>query len=210
MKRTCPIFAALTSLTFAATLAAADEPAGFVSLFDGESLSGWEGNLEMFRVQDGAIVAGSLAENIPHNDFLCTKKPYGDFELRLKCKLTPASGNAGIQFRSARIPDHFEVRGYQADMGQGWWGKLYDESRRAKVLAEPKPGVVEKVLKPGEWNEYRIRCRGDHIELWLNGVQTVDYTEPEKSLPATGIIGLQIHGGGPAEASYQDILIREL
>jgi len=106
-------------------------------LFDGRTLNGWEGNLEIFRVQDGAIVGGTLKQKIDHNWFLCTTKEYGDFELRLKCKLIGEGANAGIQFRTRRIPNHHEVIGYQADMGQQWWGKLYDESRRRRVLAGP-------------------------------------------------------------------------
>ena len=190
--------------------AAAAEPAAETRLFDGRSLDGWEGNAKFFRVEDGAIVAGNLKEKILNNEFLCSKQRFGDFELRLKCKLEPADANAGIQFRSERIPNHFEVKGYQADMGEKWWGKLYDESRRRTVLAEPAAEVLDKAVKPGDWNEYVIRCEGRHIQLWLNGVQTVDYTEPDETLPATGIIGLQIHGGPPAEARYKDITIKKL
>ena len=182
-----------------------------VPLFDGKSFAGWEGNLEHFRIEDGAIVAGSLKERVPRNEFLCTKKRYGDFELRLKVKLVGKGDNAGIQFRSERIPKHHEVKGYQADMGGPWWGKLYDESRRRRVLAGVNdPAKLKKVLKTGDWNEYVIRCQGPRIQLWVNGVQTVDYTEKEKDIPRRGIIGLQIHGGAPGQASYKEIRIKEL
>jgi len=180
-------------------------------LFDGKSLEGWEGNLDWFRVEDGAIVAGTFEKKIPRNEFLCTEQEYGDFELRLKCRVKPAKTNAGIQFRSARIPDHHEVKGYQADMGAGWWGKLYDESRRRTVLAGPeKSGEFAEHLKPSGWNDYVIRCQGKKIQLWINGYQTVDFTEPDDSLPRRGIIGLQIHGGPPGEAWYKDIRITPL
>ena len=95
--------------------------------------------------------------------------------------------------------------GYQADMGQQYWGCLYDESRRNKVLAQPDAEMLRKALKAGDWNEYVIRCVGPRIQLWLNGVQTVDYTEPDKSIEQTGLIGVQIHAGPPAEAWYKDI-----
>lgn len=179
-------------------------------LFDGQTLEGWEGNLEWFKVQDGAIVAGTLEQKIPRNEFLCTKKTYGDFELRLKVKLLGEGANAGIQFRTKRIPNHHEVSGYQADMGPQYWGKLYDESRRRKILAGMDAAEVAKFLKPNEWNEYVIRCEGPRIQLWLNGVQTVDYTEKEEGIDRTGIIGLQIHSGGPSEAWYKDITLVEL
>ena len=183
-----------------------------VSLFDGETFAGWEGNLDWFRIEGGAIVAGSLDKAAPRNEFLCTTKAYGDFELRLKVRLlgNPAQANAGIQIRSRRVPNHNEVSGYQADMGQQYWGCLYDESRRNKILAQPDAELLQKTLKVGEWNDYVIRCEGRHIRLWLNGVQTVDYTEPDESIEQAGLIGLQIHGGPPAEAWYKDIQIVEI
>lgn len=187
-------------------------PTSAISLFDGKTLRGWEGNLDWFRVEDGAIVAGNLKKTIPRNEFLCTTKAYGDFELRLKVKLLgdPAHANAGIQIRSRRIPNHNEMIGYQADMGQHYWGCLYDESRRNKILAQPAAEVLKKALKPGDWNQYVIRCEGRRVQLWLNGVQTVDYTEPDESIEQTGLIGLQIHSGPASEAWYKDIEIVEI
>lgn len=190
------------------------EDQGFTSLFDGKSMRGWEGNLNMFRIQEGAIVAGSLKERIPHNEFLCTENEFGDFELRLKAKLVGEGNNAGIQFRSRRIPNHHEVIGYQCDMGEGGgqniWGALYDESRRRTMLAVGDQQAVEKAHRPDDWNELVIRCVGPRIQIWLNGTQTVDYTEPDDTIARHGVIGLQIHGGAPAEASYKDIRIREI
>lgn len=190
-------------------LLSADEvEQGFTRVFDGKTLAGWEGNEKYFRVVDGAIVAGTLKENIPRNEFLCTKQEYEDFELRLEVKLVPAAGNAGIQFRTKRIPNHHEVSGYQADVGQGWWGKLYDESRRNKILAgEDKLGDK---LKKEDWNEYVIRAEGKRIQLWVNGQQTVDYTEKDDNIDSKGVIAVQIHSGGPCEASYRNIRIQEL
>lgn len=185
-----------------------------IQLFDGRTLDGWDGDRSIFRVEDGAIVAGSLKEKIAHNWFLCTTKEYGDFELRLQVKLQGEGDNAGVQFRTKKIPNHFEVSGYQADMGGKWWGKLYDESRRRRVLAGPETEAEEsklkEVLKPGDWNEYVIRCEGPHIQMWLNGLKTVDYTEQEPGIEPSGIIAVQIHGGAPAEARYKNIELREL
>lgn len=181
------------------------------SLFDGSSLAGWEGNREVFRVEDGAIVGGSLKQKVAHNEFLTSPKEYGDFELKLKFKLLGEGKlNAGVQIRSRRIPNHFEMIGYQADLGDGYWGALYDESRRKKVLAAGDEQAVAKALKPHEWNDYVIRCQGKRIQIWLNGLETVDYTEPEDTIEQRGLIGLQIHGGPPAEAWYKDITILEL
>ncbi|MEX2118334.1 MAG: DUF1080 domain-containing protein [Pirellulales bacterium] len=198
----------------AVVVAAAEEPAGKEEkgkpLFDGESFEGWEGNLDWFRIEDGAIVGGSLEKKIPRNEFLCTQEEYGDFELRLKFKVLGEGANAGVQVRSKRIPDHHEVSGYQADLGDGWWGSLYDESRRNKILAKADPAVVDRALQRDDWNEYRIRCEGTRIQLWINGRQTVDYTEMDEGIAERGVIGLQIHGGPPSEAWYKKISIKEL
>src|SRR5688500_14140366 len=140
-----------------------------VPIFDGKTFNGWEGDLKIVRIQDGAIVGGSLAGKVARNEFLCTTKTYGDFELRLKVKLLGEGANAGIQFRTRRIPNHHEVSGYQADMGQGWWGALYDESRRNKILQGPDQATMKSVVKAGEWNDYVIRAEGKRIQLWLNG-----------------------------------------
>jgi hypothetical protein len=185
---------------------------GAKRLFDGKTFKGWEGNLNLFRIEDGAIVGGTLKEKIARNEFLCTTEEYGDFELRVKFKLLgdPARANAGIQFRSQRIPNHHEVIGYQADMGQNYWGALYDESRRRKILAGPNLDELNKVLKREDWNDYVIRAEGKRVRLSINGFQTVDYTEADDSLEQRGRICLQIHGGPPSEAWYKDISITTL
>jgi len=196
-------------LVLLAVPAAADE-AGFEPLFTGSNLDGWEGNSQIFRFEDGAIVGGTLKAPIARNEFLCTKQDFGDFELRLKFKVLGAGANAGVQFRSRRIPNHHEVKGYQADLGDGWWGSLYDESRRNKILSAADAKVVDRVLKRGEWNDYTIRCQGPRVQLWINDQQTVDYTDPDAGIEQTGLIGLQIHGGKPSEAWYKDIRIKKL
>ena len=189
--------------------------AGFVSIFDGKTLNGWEGNLKMFRVEDGAIVAGTQKERIPNNEFLCTKKRYGDFELRLQAKLEGKGKNAGIQFRSERIPNHHEVIGFQADIGamkgnELIWGALYDESRRRKFLVVGDQAELKKVVKPNGWNDFIIRCEGPRIQIKVNGYLAVDYVEKDPDIADSGIIGVQIHSGEPAEASYRKIRIKEL
>jgi hypothetical protein len=200
------VFLALIVATFPALAA---EP---MPLFDGKTLKGWEGDEKTWRVEDGAIVGGSLDAVVPRNEFLCTTKAYDHFELKLKFKLLgdKDKANAGVQFRTKRIPKHHEVSGYQADIGQGYWGALYDESRRNKVLAGPSKEVIEKAAKPEEWNEYRIRCEGPSIKLWLNGLQTVDYVEKDEKIAQSGVIGLQVHGGGKTKVMYKDITIEEL
>ncbi len=201
--------------TVCASLATADDEAEFTSLFDGKTLKGWEGNLKMFRVEDGTVVAGTMQERIPNNEFLCTEREYSDFELRLQTKLTGKGANAGIQIRSKRIPNHHEVIGYQADMGvmgdgRLIWGNLYDESRRRRFLTEGDQDELKKAIKPDGWNDFVIRCQGRHITIAVNGLVVTDYEEKDDGIAESGIIGLQIHSGPPSEASYRNIRIREL
>jgi hypothetical protein len=179
-------------------------------LFDGKSLEGWDGDSTVFRVEEKAIVGGQLKEKIPHNFFLSSKEEYADFELQLEFRLIGEGTNAGIQLRSQRIPDHHEMIGYQADLGQNYWGALYDESRRNKILAAPKKEELAGFLQLSGWNKYRILCEGRHIQLWINDFQTVDYTEEDAAIEQTGFIALQIHGGPPGEAHYRDIRIRKI
>jgi hypothetical protein len=95
-------------------------------------------------------------------------------------------------------------------MGQGWWGALYDESRRNKILQGPDQAKMKDVVNAGEWNDYVIRAEGKRIQLWLNGVRTVDYTEADPKVESTGVIAVQIHGGPPSEAWYKDITVVDL
>jgi len=200
-------------LLIAALPSVAAEKGKVVPLFDGKTFQGWEGDTnKTFRIEDGAIVAGTLKAKIPRNEFLCTARKYTNFVLRLKFKLLGGPGaNAGVQIRTRRIPQHHEVSGYQADMGDpSWWGCLYDESRRNKVLAKSNTEEVNKVLKRDDWNEYLIRCEGKRIVLAINGLQTVDYTETDDTVEDYGVIAVQIHGGPPSEAWYKDITLEEL
>ena len=165
----------------------------------------------MFRIEKGAIVGGSLKTNIPQNAFLYTTRSYTNFVLRLKFRLIGNQANGGVQFRTKTIPNSHEVSGYQADLGNPeWWGALYDESRRNKVLAKAQVTDFGKLIRTNTWNDYEISCDGSRIRLFINGRQTVDYTERDASIDKSGVIGLQIHAGPPSEAWYRDLAIKEL
>ena len=210
----CDVAAQESTATTAASAQDEAEPAesDFESLFDGKTFEGWHGNLDWFRIEDEQIVAGTLDKPIPRNEFLRSDQTYGDFELRLQFKLIGEGVNAGVQIRTEEIPGDHEVRGYQADLGPGWWGCLYDESRRNRILAGPEPEQREAVVRANDWNDYRIRCEGDRIRLWINGTLTCDYTEtePESEVVRRGIIAVQIHSGPPSEARYRNLRILEL
>lgn len=184
-----------------------------VFIFDGKTFSGWEGDtVNTWRIENGALTAGSLSITVPHNDFLVTTKSYSNFDLRLKFKLTGSEGfiNAGVQFRSKQLKDPpYEMTGYQADLGPHYWASLYDESRRNRTLAAPDSLLLTKILVAGTWNDYEVNCANNRIRIYLNGVITVDYLEKDKSIPPEGFIGLQIHGGGKTIVAYKEIRIEE-
>lgn len=196
----------------ASPLLSAGEP---TRLFNGQSLDGWEGDPRWWRVEQGALFGGSRSEKIPKNVFLATARSYRDFDLRLSLRLrgTPNTGmiNSGIQIRSQRVPDSTEMRGYQVDAGDGWWGKLYDESRRNKVIATAADlAAVNAAVRPNDWNDYRILAEGPRIRTWINGVPAIDFTETDASIPLEGRIGIQIHSGGVATIEVREVILTEL
>ncbi|HZM04141.1 MAG TPA: DUF1080 domain-containing protein [Candidatus Saccharimonadales bacterium] len=182
------------------------------AIFDGRTLNGWEGNTNNWRVENGAIVAGSMERKQPNNEFLATTKEFGNFDLKLEYKVEGTNGfvNGGVQFWSQRVPNNFEVSGYQADLGADTDGNLYDESRRKRNLAAASKEMRRNALRPADWNDYRIRAENGHIQLWLNGEKTVDYVESDKAIPQHGIIALQIHGGAFTKIQYRNLVIQEL
>lgn len=205
-RRIClGLILAASTLATAWTFAAEDE--GFRPLFNGKDLTGWDGDTTLWKVADNCIVGDS--PGIKHNQFLCTKEDYGDFELKLEFRMKDGVGNSGVQFRTKKIPDSTEVSGYQADLGDGYWGCLYDESRRNKTLVKA-PAAFEAGLKKGEWNEYTIRAEGDHVVLKINGTTTVDYREPDANIARSGVIALQVHSGGPMKIEFRKIRIKSL
>jgi len=186
-----------------------------VSIFDGKTLAGWDYDPEVWRVEDGFITAGSTTEKTKGNRFIATKKRYQNFELQLtlKCSGDPKTGfiNSGIQICSARVPGGAHMCGYQIDCGKGWFGKIYDEGRYRKVLAEPvDAAALEKVVDVYGWNTYRIRAEGTRIQTWINGVLAIDYTEQNPNVALDGYIAPQVHGGGVVLVQVKDVSVKEL
>jgi putative heme-binding domain-containing protein len=200
---------ALSPLLFAVCHA---EP---VSLFDGKTLDGWDFDPAMWRVEDGVITGGSTTEKIKKNDFISTKKNYQNFELKLQIKVSgdPKTGmlNSGIQIRSVR--EGSAMSGYQVDCGAGWFGKIYDEHRRNKVIWAPTPeqqAALDKAIDVFGWNEYRIRAEGPRIQTWINGVHCMDYTETDPNIALDGHIAPQVHSGGVCLVQVKEVTIEEL
>ena len=199
---------------FALLLLSTDQYPKEFSLFDGFTFNGWEGDtLKTWRIEDNVIIGGSLRKNVPENNFLCTSRSYSNFILKFKIKLVGHEGfiNAGLQFRSVRATNPSnEMIGYQADWGNGYWASLYDESRRNKTLESPDSAKVLTWIKQNNWNDYVIRAENNRIRLFINGHKAVDYVESDASIPLSGLIGLQIHGGGKAEVYFKELYIKEL
>ncbi len=175
-------------------LATADNLKNF---FNGHDLTGWQGKSELWSVEDGQIVGRS--KGLEENEFLINELAFGDFRMRVEVQLVDNQGNSGIQFRSRPI-DGGLVQGYQADIGPGWWGKLYEEHGRG--LLWTKSG--ENHLKPG-WNVYEIEAFGSKIRTWLNGQLCVDVEDTGGA--KRGVFALQLHSGGPTEVRFRNFEI---
>lgn len=176
-------------------------------LFNGTDLSGWDGDRELWLVENGEIVGRS--PGIGKNVFLATEERFEDFVLRLEVLLVNDQGNSGVQFRSERDPGSTEMIGYQADIGPTWWGNLYDESRRRVNLAVADSVLIEQIVRKNDWNQYEIRAEGPRIRLAINGRETVDYAEADDSIPRGGRIALQIHSGPPLEVRFRALQLEK-
>jgi putative membrane-bound dehydrogenase-like protein len=170
-------------------------PDNLPTFFNGKDLAGWEGNPELWRVENGEIVGTS--KGLARNEFLVNHLLLGDFRLSLSVKLVPNAGNSGIQFRSEALPAG-EVKGYQADVGVGWWGKLYEEHGRELLWKESG----EKHVRIDDWNRYEIIAVGSRLKTFINGKPCVDLDDPAGA--KNGIIALQLHAGGPFEVRFKD------
>ncbi len=188
-------------------LPAVVETAGFTPLVNGNDLAGWEGDTQLWSVKDGVLVGHS--PGLDHNEFLATTRSFGDFILSMNFHLVGGKGNSGVQFRSVRVPPH-EMSGYQADIGENYWGALYDESRRNKILVAPKPESLKSLAKT-DWNHYVVRAMGDRISISLSGQTTVNnYHEVDSQVARAGLLAVQIHAGGPMEIQFKDVMIQPL
>ena len=168
--------------------------------FNGKNLSNWRGNEKLWSVDGNEIVGKTTG--LSKNEFLVSEYSVGDFHLKLEVKLVANSGNSGIQFRSQQTENG--MLGYQADVGPGWWGKLYEEEGRA--LLWDKSG--ESHVKNGEWNLYEVRAQGSKIQTWINGQLCVDLDDPKGS--KRGIMALQLHSGGPTEVRFRNVEMKVL
>ncbi len=169
------------------------------SIFNGKDLTGWmSGDMSLWSVENGEIIGRTTG--LKRNHWLTSQYSLGDFRLSVDVKLVKNEGNSGIQFRSQLIKDG-EVKGYQADVGAGWWGKLYEEHGRALLWKESG----EAHVKLGEWNRYEILAVGSRVQTWINGQLCVDLDDPAGA--RQGVIALQLHSGGATEVRYKNLQV---
>ncbi len=192
-----------TALLVSLTSCAAPQTT-WTSLFDGQSLGKWQGDPKVWRVENGYI--SGKAEQVAANTFLIYPETFDNFIFEAEVMLmeTGSFPNSGIQFRSRKTGD-FTVQGYQVDMGQIYWGSLYDEG--TGPMADTTPHALE-TLKASDWNKIEIEAKGQHLSVKVNGVQAAQY---ETATVESGIIALQYHAPGENfEIRFKNIRLRSL
>ncbi len=201
---------------------------GWVNLFDGKRLRGWDGDSKYWSVKDGAIT-GVTDGSLKMNRFLTWKgSTIRNFEIKVKVKVSPG-GNSGIQYRGTSRPDLGldVVTGYQCDVVAKvpkYNGMLYEEKGRRilshtgeKVIIDEKgqPWLVGelpfKEFAPDEWHEYRVLVRGNHHQHWIDGHPTADLIDfDKKGRSLEGVLAVQVHVGPAMKIQYKDFKIRHL
>ena len=208
-------------------------------LFNGQDLTGWDGDTRLWSVRDGVIHGETTKENAANgNTFLIWKDgTVKDFELRLSFK-SSATNNSGIQYRSKHITDgnprnNWVVRGYQHEIRNenklpNVSGFIYDEGgKRGRVCLVGEKAVwedgkknvtgelitaaeYEKLFRLDDWNEVVIIAQGSHIRHYTNGRLVLDFTDGPDTTLTEGILALQLHAGNPMWVEFKDIRVKEL
>ncbi|MGA1235366.1 MAG: 3-keto-disaccharide hydrolase [Limisphaerales bacterium] len=238
MKKFTSLAISLSTAALLVSCSTTQSADGWRSLFNGKDLTGWTGNPALWSVQDGAITGVTSADKkLTHNTFLvCEDAVLTDFELTLSYRIV--NGNSGIQYRS-KVMSQGDfgpiVGGYQADFEAGttYSGILYEERGRGilaqrgqkTVIREGDDGktkvdvvgsvgssdAIQAAIKHEDWNHYRIVANGNHLQHFINGLQTVDVVDEQAGQAAkSGVLALQIHVGPPMTVQFKDIKIRSL
>ncbi|MHB8861446.1 MAG: 3-keto-disaccharide hydrolase [Pirellulaceae bacterium] len=230
MRQLCWILTVLLSLALPQLRADAEGPAKGISLFDGKTLDGWDGDPRFWSVKEGVICGQTTPENpTEHNTFLIWRKGVvDDFQLDLDFRLV--GGNSGIQYRSQEA-DKWVIGGYQADFDASgtYSGILYEErgrgilAERGKQVVVNEQGKVEvvgdttenetilRVLKKNDWNHYTIIAKGNHLIHKINGLVTVEVTDNQADKRSlSGLLAFQVHQGDPMLVQFRNIQLQPL
>lgn len=232
---------ALTLCAGGSALFAADakpDANGFVSIFNGTDLTGWEGMEGYWSVKDG-VISGHETKDKSKQTFLVYKSPVKNFELHLSFKFGAVDGkvegNSGIQFRSKMMdPATFKVGGYQADFdaGNGYTGIIYDEAggaggrnimsnrgekthwdaenKRQNEKITPGDAEIKAAIKVGDWNNVVLTVKGNHVVYQINGLTTTDLTDDSPKAVAEGLLAFQLHAGFTMDIQFKDVLLKTL
>lgn len=229
--------AAFADSPVAAAHPAASE-AGFVPIFDGKTLAGWDGDPKYWRVEDGCLVGEITPETIvKRNTFIIWRGGAPkDFELKVEYRIS-AHGNSGINYRSVQLTDApWSLAGYQADIdgpqrnppplrytGQNYEerGRTFlahrgemvqvDETGKPTLVALPGDGEALKAFINDDWNEYHLVIRGNSLTHILNGhVMSIVIDDDPKNRRFDGLIGVQVHVGPPMKVEFRNFRLKEL
>lgn len=206
--------------------------AGFESIFDGQSLKGWDGDPDFWRAENGTIIGESTAAKpLKLNTFLIWRggKP-ADFELKLEYRMN--STNSGVQYRSVELPDvgKWVLKGYQADIdfANQYTGQLYEERGRGflamrgqmtrlqtgkkQIISELRNAdELKAVISSDGWNQVHIIVRGNVLTHIFNGqlmAQAID--DDVAGRAASGLIGFQMHVGPPMKLEIRNVWLKNL
>jgi hypothetical protein len=207
---------------------------GFITIFNGTDLKGWEGLEGYWTVKDG-VISGHETKDKSKQTFLVWKgAKVSDFELHLKYKFATPDGNSGIQFRSKVLDEKtFRVGGYQADFDgkAGFDGSIYDEAsvaggrgtmsnRGEKTVWDkdnkrkneqlPDAAELKKSIKVGDWNSVVLVAKGNHITFTINDHLMTDLTDDSPKALTEGVLALQLHAGYTMDIQFKDVKIKLL
>jgi hypothetical protein len=177
-----------------------------IKLFDGKTLDGWEGHKELWSVQDGVIVAKNK-DPIKVSTYLLTQRKFSDFRLTAKVKLVQSEMHSGIAFWGRNAPEKGDKYTYAGHlvMFPSNWG-MYDLFGRNLLPVDPAP--AKKVGKQHDWNDLEILAQGNRVRVAVNGVQVVDWRDPEPNRIKEAPIGLQLHSNkDPQEVHFKDLTL---
>ncbi len=177
-----------------------------IKLFNGRNLDGWEGHEMNWSVEDGVIV-GKNTQPVKVSTYLLTKRKFSDFRLLATVKLAQSEMHSGIAMWGHVAPDHGDPYTYAGHlvMFPSGWG-MYDLYGRQGLPVDGGP--AKKVGKQHDWNQLEILAQGNRVRLVANGVQVVDWRDPEPDRIQEGPIGLQLHSNmEPQEVQFKDLVL---
>ena len=221
------LFFGLFAIITSGSMSLAADETGWIDLFNGKDLSGWiqKGGKANYKVENGEIIGSSVPNTA--NSFLCTTKDYANFILEVEFKVHPEL-NSGVQIRSQVFEEEKtteidgkkfkfaagRVHGYQVEIdpsARAYSAGIYDEGRRGWLKDLKENEAARKAFKPGDWNKFRIECKGDSIKTFINGVPAADLKD---SATPKGLIALQVHGVGKKtdvlEVRWKNVKLKDL